>query len=161
MRSEIKRLEKAFEATPILYVDGDLQTARLAKASELPALQRSHRPMVLMGMPVALQIFQKLVKEEGIKSSSFTVNQLVRIGKFDQPDGKFNYAVAHSWFEADILVADGEGSTKKERTSSFTTAFACGVCGSLRRQGLPLPALKKVADLIRGIGIPEAEKVLA
>ncbi len=164
MRPEIKRLEKTFEATPILCVDAHLQTARLAKASELPALQRSCRPIVLMGMPVALEIFQKLVKEEGIKSSSFTVNQLVKIGKLDQKDnGKLNYAVANSWFEkgVEILVADGEGSTKKERTSSFTTAFACGVCGSLRRQGLPLPALKKVADLLRSVGKPQAETVLA
>jgi hypothetical protein len=158
MKDEIERLRAAFKAKPILCVDGQgggeravLVTSDVATAKYLLCAQR---PVVALGMPVTLHKFQRLVANEGITSSSFTTHQLATIAGQD-------YAVIHSWFEAGILVPDGDNSTKKERRSSFSTAFACGVAGALRRQGLSLAALRRAADLIRIIGKPEAAGVTA
>jgi hypothetical protein len=101
-----------------------------------------------MGMPVPLKKFVMLCAKDGIQRSSFTTNQLAKIAGQE-------YTVIHSWFEARILIADGEDNKPRERRSSFSTAFAAGVCGALRRQGVSLAALKATADLIRAVGKPQ------
>ncbi len=150
MNEEIERLDKRFRRTPILCADGLGQRATLVTLDDAAAkhLVGSQQPIVCMGMPVALFKFKRLVANEGI-TTSFTANQLAAICGA-------GYMLINSWFEAGILVPDGEGSHPRERRSSFTTAFACGVCGALRRQGVMLPTLKRVADLLRSIGKPQS-----
>ncbi len=77
-----------------------------------------------MGLLIPLVKLKQMVANDGITSSSFTFDQMATIA------GQ-KFKLIHAWHEAGIVLADGEGTHPREHRSSFSTAFAVGVCGSL------------------------------
>lgn len=153
MAHHFELLKREFQSRPFLIADAALREVTLASRNE--ALARSNvlpgffQSCVTMNLLQALENFSKL-KPIGKKDRTFTVAEIAKITGVV-------YTVADHWFDKGVLTADGEGSTKKERKTSWRTAFIAGMVGSLRRQGLDLETIGKAAQLIRSVGVSEAK----
>jgi len=162
MQAEIERLKAQLiglgeiEGTPILSVDTTTGIAILETIGEATARLGGHpadsyQPLLQMNVGAALLNFIAQTTQEGIEHSSFNTPQLTRIVGV-------GYVTIHVWFREKILVADGLCSTQRERRVSFTTAFAAGACGALRRYGVGIDAMRATANLIRRVGLPKQQR---
>ena len=142
--SEYTQLKKRLRSTPFLVADGNMGEVRLVnEADSLRLMSESglFHSQVIMNAGRALENFTQLT---GRRDRSFSLRDIAAIT--GSP-----YHMVHRWLDEKVVVASirpaGGSGKGKEPLFSWADAFAAGICGSLRRQGVGLDVLRKVSQI--------------
>lgn len=148
--SDYQELRETLTRTPMMLVDADSGDARLLsreRASQrVMGAVESSDVAILMDLSRALENFSSLT---GRDDRDFTVTDIEKITGLP-------YATVDSWVQKQIIVPSvqeghGGGGRGSARRFSWGDAFAFGAMASLRRQGVSLGLLRKVARLLVSI----------
>lgn len=155
--SHYQSLKGEFRSKSYLVVEATSKHVDLSdEAGAMRVLRQSKnglfQSVLVMNVARALENFARIVD---VDDRSFTLAELATIVGI--PVGKLNL-----WLSDGVLVStEREGSGKgkgKERLFTWRDAFAAGVCGSLRRQGLSLEILCKVRKKLGSKSAKELEE---
>ena len=139
---EYERLGELMRDQPFLVADGATAEVRLVSQKEALRLMAGaglFQSNVIMNVEKALENFVQLVGKSG---RTFSLKDIAAMTSTP-------YSQAYNWVAENVVVpsvraASGKGT---EAIFSWTDGFIAGVCGSLRRNGVRLEMLRKVAPL--------------
>jgi len=145
--SDYQDLRDQLAITPILLVDADSGDVRLIcrekMAERIMGAIDSSDVAVMMDLSRGLVNFARLA---GRDDRDFTVADIEKITGLP-------YATVDSWVQKQIIVpsvqaGEGHGGRGTARLFSWRDGFVCGAMAGLRRQGVSLALLRKVARLL-------------
>lgn len=133
------RLWSRLERTPYLIIDCSSAQASLV-AEETMLRSMGSTTHFVINAKAGYDNFRKLAKEQ----TQFSLTDISKVAGVE-------YHAAHFWMREGIItpsIQEAGGSGRgRGPIFSFADAFAAGIIGSMRRQGIGLDVLKRVAPL--------------